>query len=93
MCGLSWSLPALIGFRVLQALGAGMMMAIGPAITAATFPPQERGKALGLIGSTVAAALAFGPTIGGILSQYWGWRSVFFINLPIGVLAIGLSLV
>lgn len=91
LCGAAPSLLALIIFRVLQALGAGMMMAIGPAIIAATFPPNERGRALGLIGSTVAAALAFGPTIGGILSDYFGWRSVFYINLPIGVVAIAAS--
>ncbi len=88
LCGAAPTLLALIAFRVLQALGAGMMMAIGPAIIAATFPPNERGKALGLIGSTVASALAFGPTIGGVLSDYFGWRSVFYINLPIGLVAI-----
>jgi len=88
LCGAAQSLLALILFRVLQALGAGMMMAIGPAIIAATFPPNERGRALGLIGSTVASALAFGPTIGGVLSDYFGWRSVFYINLPIGIVAI-----
>ncbi|OPY59023.1 MAG: Multidrug resistance protein stp [Pelotomaculum sp. PtaU1.Bin035] len=93
LCGVAQSLPALIAFRVVQALGAGMMMAIGPAIIAATFPPGERGRALGLIGSTVAAALAFGPTIGGILSDYLGWRSVFYINLPIGIAAITASVI
>lgn len=88
LCGAAPTLPALIAFRVLQALGAGMMMAIGPAIIAAVFPPHERGRALGLIGSTVASALAFGPTIGSVLSEYFGWRSVFYINLPIGIIAI-----
>ncbi|MDF9409706.1 DHA2 family efflux MFS transporter permease subunit [Pelotomaculum isophthalicicum JI] len=91
LCATAQNLAVLIAFRVVQALGAGMMMAIGPAIIAATFPPGERGRALGLIGSTVAAALAFGPTIGGVLSDYFGWRSVFYINLPIGIVAITAS--
>ncbi|MBM7856184.1 EmrB/QacA subfamily drug resistance transporter [Desulfohalotomaculum tongense] len=88
LCAMSPSIRALIGFRVVQALGAGMMMAIGPALVTSIFPPQERGKALGIIGSTVASALAFGPVLGGLLVDFFGWRSVFLINLPIGVYAV-----
>ncbi|MTI79259.1 MAG: MFS transporter [Firmicutes bacterium] len=87
-CGLSPNIWALISFRAVQALGAGMMMAIGPALITSIFPPQERGKVLGIMGSTVASALAFGPALGGILVDFFGWRSIFFINLPIGVIAI-----
>ncbi len=92
LCALSPTIWALIGFRAVQALGAGMMMVIGPALVTSIFPPHERGKALGIIGSTVASALAFGPVIGGILVNYFGWRSIFLINLPIGILAICLAM-
>ncbi|GAV22239.1 MFS transporter [Carboxydothermus pertinax] len=86
LCGLSPMLNFLIGARVIQALGAGMMMAMAPAIVTEVFPPQERGKALGINGMTVAAALAFGPSAGGFLTHFFGWRSVFFINIPIGLI-------
>ncbi|MBO8137675.1 MAG: MFS transporter [Desulfotomaculum sp.] len=88
LCAVSPSIWTLIGFRALQAIGAGMMMAIGPALVTDIFPPRERGKALGIIGSTVASALAFGPALGGLLVDYFGWRSIFLINLPIGIFAI-----
>jgi EmrB/QacA subfamily drug resistance transporter len=77
---------ALIAFRVVQALGAGMMMAAGPAIITAAFPPYERGKALGINGMMVGVGLALGPVLGGILVWSLGWRSIFFINLPIGII-------
>ena len=86
LCGLSPTLTFLIGARVVQSLGAGMMMAMAPAIVTEVFPPQERGKALGINGMTVAAALAFGPSAGGFLTHFFGWRSIFFINLPIGLI-------
>jgi len=86
LCGLSPTLSFLIGARVIQSLGAGMMMAMAPAIVTEVFPPQERGKALGINGMTVAAALAFGPSAGGFLTHFFGWRSVFFINIPIGLI-------
>lgn len=85
LCGVAPSIEALIAFRVLQGLGAGMMFAIGPAIVTSSFPPQERGKALGLLGMVVAVALATGPALGGFLVGLFGWRAVFLINLPIGV--------
>ncbi|ABB13668.1 MFS transporter [Carboxydothermus hydrogenoformans] len=86
LCGLSPTLGFLIGARVIQSLGAGMMMAMAPAIVTEVFPSQERGKALGINGMMVAAALAFGPSAGGFLTHFFGWRSVFFINLPIGLI-------
>jgi len=86
LCGFAPAIGFLIGARVLQAVGAGMMMAIGPAIVTSIFPPHLRGRALGLNGSVVASALAFGPTIGGFLLGQFGWRAIFFVNLPIGVI-------
>lgn len=87
-CGLAPSGGALIGARVVQALGAGMMMAVGPALVARAFPPGRRGQALGIIGMVVAAALAVGPPLGGFLVERWGWRSLFLVNLPVAALGI-----
>jgi EmrB/QacA subfamily drug resistance transporter len=88
LCGLAWNLWSLVGFRVLQGLGASMIYAIGPAIIGDTFAPQERGQALGLMGSIVAAGSSAGPVIGGLLLGKFGWSSIFFVNVPIGLLAI-----
>ena len=87
-CALSETIQILIACRVLQGIGAGMVMAIGPAILTATFPPQERGKALGMIGMVVASALATGPFIGGILVQFFDWRMIFYLNIPVGILGV-----
>lgn len=88
LCGAAPSLGLLIAARVIQALGAGMFMAVSPAILTATFPPNERGRALGLNGMAVAAGLALGPMLGGALTNWLGWPSIFYINLPVGVAAL-----
>ena len=88
LCGLAWNLWSLVAFRVLQGLGASMIYAIGPAIISDAFSPQERGQALGLMGSVVAAGSSAGPVIGGILLGKFGWSSIFFVNVPIGLIAI-----
>ncbi len=88
LCAISETIHTLIAFRVLQGIGAGMIMAIGPAILTATFPPQERGKALGMIGMVVASALATGPFIGGIMVQFFDWQMVFYLNIPLGILGV-----
>lgn len=87
LCGIAWSIGALIAFRAVQAIGAGMTSALAPAIITAIFPPQERGKALGMIGMVVALGLATGPSLGGLLLDLWGWQTIFFINIPIGIIA------
>jgi EmrB/QacA subfamily drug resistance transporter len=87
LCGMSWSIGWLIAFRSIQAIGAGMTSSLAPAIITAIFPPQERGKALGMIGMVVALGLATGPSLGGLLLDLWGWRTIFFINIPIGIRA------
>ncbi len=87
LCGLSRGIGALIAFRAMQAIGAGMTSALASAIITATFPPQERGRALGMIGMVVALGLAIGPSLGGLLLQLFGWRAIFFINVPIGIIA------
>jgi EmrB/QacA subfamily drug resistance transporter len=87
-CGASPNLAALVAFRVVQGIGAAMIMAMGPAIVAHTFPAAERGKALGLNGVSVAIGLSLGPALGGILTQAATWRAIFLINAPIGLFAI-----
>lgn len=88
LCGLAWSLWSLVAFRVVQGLGASMIFAIGPAIISDAFEPSERGKALGLMGTVVAAGASTGPVVGGLLLGKFGWTSIFFVNVPIGLLAI-----
>ncbi len=91
LCGLSPSISFLIGSRMLQGLGASALMAIGPAILTTAYPEGERGKALGILGSIVSIGFIAGPILGGFLVEHFGWRSVFFINLPIGTIGILLS--
>lgn len=88
LAGLSQSVTELILARALTGVGGAMIQANGAAITAAVFPPEERGKALGLNGTIVAAGLVTGPTIGGVLTDALGWRSVFLVAIPVGLLAI-----
>jgi len=91
LCGLSPTIYFLIGSRMLQGLGASALMANGPAILTTAFPEEERGKVLGIAGSVVSAGFLTGPILGGFLVEHLGWRSVFFINLPIGAIGIYLS--
>jgi EmrB/QacA subfamily drug resistance transporter len=86
LCGISPSLQWLLAARVLQALGAAMLMANGPAIITATFPSTERGGALGTLAMVVSAGLISGPSIGGMLITSLGWRAIFLVNVPMGLL-------
>jgi len=92
LCGLSASVYWLIAFRVLQAVGAAMTLAIGPAITTEAFPPHERGKALGISGTIVSLGSIAGPTVGGLIINVLDWHWIFFVNLPIGVLGTWMAL-
>jgi EmrB/QacA subfamily drug resistance transporter len=85
LCGLSPAIHWLITFRAIQGLAAGMMMAVPYAIITASFPPTERGKALGINAISISAGLAIGPSLGGLIATSLGWRFVFLINLPIGI--------
>ncbi|NLG68884.1 MAG: MFS transporter, partial [Firmicutes bacterium] len=82
LCGAAGGIGWLVAFRVVQALGAGMMLASGPAIITEVFAPTERGRALGLNAVAVAVGLSIGPVLGGFLVEHLGWRSIFYINLP-----------
>jgi EmrB/QacA subfamily drug resistance transporter len=87
LCGLSPSVGWLIGFRALQGTGAVTMTALGSAIITEVFPSSERGRALGIIGSIVSIGIALGPSLGGVLIGTVGWRAVFLVNVPLGLLA------
>ncbi|MBP7868462.1 MAG: DHA2 family efflux MFS transporter permease subunit [Firmicutes bacterium] len=93
LCGLAWDEDALIVSRVIQAIGAGCIMPVAMTIVAEIFPPQQRGQALGIWGIAGAASATMGPTIGGYLVDYIGWRSVFYVNLPVGIIGTALVLV
>jgi len=84
MCGLSWSLPSMIFFRIIKAVGGGIMMPTGFTMMSESFPPNERGKAFGIFGTVIVFAPSIGPTLGGYLVDYWHWSYVFFINIPVG---------
>jgi EmrB/QacA subfamily drug resistance transporter len=87
LCAISPTEQWLIAFRVLQGIGGGALFPVAFAIIFRVFPPTERGGASALIGVPVLLAPAFGPTIGGFVTQTWDWRAIFLINLPVGVAA------
>ena len=86
LCGTAPSLPALDGFRVLQALGAAMLQANSVAIVVLAVPRRSLGTAIGVQGAAQALGLAMGPTVGGLLLAAGGWRLIFLVNVPFGIL-------
>src|SRR5207247_8450661 len=88
LCGIAPSLGAIILFRVLQGAGGGGLQPMAQAILADTFPPQKRGLAFALYGITAVIAPTVGPTLGGLITDNYTWRWIFFINLPGGVLVV-----
>src|SRR5213593_4850326 len=86
-CGLSQTTGQLISFRFIQGIGGALLMPGTLSIITVTFPPQERAKAIGLWAGMSGLALALGPTVGGLMVEHLGWQSVFFLNVPIGVVA------
>jgi len=90
-CGLAGSLSLLIAARIVQGLGAAMMMSISMAIIMQVFPADERGRAMGYITATVALGLIVGPALGGILVDSFGWPFIFFVNVPIGCVLLVLA--
>jgi EmrB/QacA subfamily drug resistance transporter len=86
LVALAPTFPLLTAARVLQGVGASMFMATIMATAVTTFPPEERGRVLGLLTSVVAAGTVVGPGLGGVLTDAFGWRSIFLINVPIGLL-------
>lgn len=88
LCGLSFNLPMLIFFRIVQAATGAFLSPLAITLLWTEFPPEERGTALGALGVPILLAPALGPTIGGYIVTYLGWQLIFFVNLPIGILGI-----
>ncbi len=86
LCGIAGSVQLLIVFRIFQAAGSGMIFGTGMAILTSVFPPKERGRAFGLAVAAVYIGLSLGPSAGGILTEYLGWRSIFYIVTFLGLL-------
>lgn len=86
ICGASPSLGILVGARAFQGFGGALLFAVSPAMLTTAFPPEERGRALGLNAVVVALGVSAGPTIGGILTESLTWRAIFYVNVPLGIL-------
>lgn len=87
-CSIASSLPMLITFRITQAIGGAMVSSISMALIYRLNPPDRQGKAIGIMGATVAIASLAGPGIGGILIEMFDWRAIFYINIPIGIIGL-----
>jgi EmrB/QacA subfamily drug resistance transporter len=93
LCGAAWAPAWLVVFRGLQAVGGAMLASNSPALVTGNFPAEQRGRAFGLISTMTYLGLTVGPSLGGWLTHAFGWRTVFYINVPVGALAFLLSLI
>ncbi len=91
VCGAVSSLPLLIAARAAQGLGAAVMMALAVAFVGETVPKEKTGRAMGLLGTMSAIGTALGPSLGGVLIAGPGWRAIFFVNVPLGILTFVLA--
>ena len=92
LCGAAPSLTSLVVFRAFQGVGGAMIMAISPAMVTSAFPSNERGQALGLVAAIVAVGTSAGPAIGGVITEAFSWRWIFYINVPIGFVGVTATL-
>jgi len=88
LCALAWNIESLIAFRVLQGAGGGILTPVGTAMLFRAFPPEERAKAASILMVPMVVAPASGPVLGGYLVEYYDWRWIFLINIPVGVLGL-----
>lgn len=86
LCGMAWSNESMITFRIVQAIGGGMIIPVTMTIVYRIFPPAERNMALAIWGISAMVAPAVGPTLCGYLVEYWNWRLIFTINIPVGII-------
>jgi len=87
-CGLAWNVESLVAFRVLQGVGGGLVLPVGQIILVKAAGPRALPRLMSIIGVPIILAPVFGPTLGGLLVEHAGWEWIFFVNLPIGVLAV-----
>src|SRR5688572_25129009 len=92
LCAVSTSIEMLAAARVLQGLGGGGLMTLSQALIGETIPPRERARYQGYLAGVMVTSSTFGPVAGGLLTHYFGWRSVFLVNLPLGIIAALLTL-
>ena len=92
LCGVAPTVYWLIGFRVLQSIGAAMMIALGTAILTETWPAHERGTALGFVAGFISLGIVIGPAVGGLILNYLSWRWIFYVNIPVGLISLVLSM-
>jgi EmrB/QacA subfamily drug resistance transporter len=88
LCAFAWNYNVLIISRIIQAVGGGAIQPVGMAIIADLFEPHERGKALGIWGTGVMIGPALGPTLGGYLTDWFNWRTIFSVNIPFGIITV-----
>ncbi|WP_225799666.1 MFS transporter [Streptomyces sp. NK15101] len=88
LCGIAQNMPQLIAFRAIQGLGGGGLMVLSMAIVGDLVPPRERGRYQGLFGAVFGATSVLGPLLGGLFTEHLSWRWVFYVNLPIGIVAL-----
>ena len=88
LCGAAPSLPALVVFRIIQGATGGCLQPLSQAVMLETFPPEKRGKAMALWSVGIIVAPILGPVLGGWITEYYSWRWIFYINVPIGMLSI-----
>src|SRR4029453_1859940 len=87
LCGIAWSMPALIAFRAVQGLGAGAVQPMTLTIAGDLYSVAERGRIVGYMAGVWAASSVIGPTLGGVFSEYLSWRWIFWVNIPLCLLA------
>ena len=92
LCGIAWDLNSMIFFRVLQGIGGGALIPISQAILRESYPAEKQGVAMGIFGLGVVMGPAFGPTLGGWLTDHFSWPWIFYINLPVGILNLILTM-
>lgn len=92
LCGIAWSLPVLIIFRILQGMAGAFLAPLSITMLYQVFPPEERGTAMGALGIPILLAPAFGPTLGGYIVTFASWQLIFYINVPIGIVGVILAI-